>query len=442
MPSVFPDLSCLPPAPLGMPRLVAQLGESRGLANRFFLGDNRTALAHLARTEPASLQCVYIDPPYNRGTAHDHYTDTRSRAEWLRFMAERLVLLRTLLRPEGSVFVQLDDNEVDYLKVLMDDIFGPECFVNRITVRARSPSAFSTVNRGVFKSSEYILWYARDRARLRAFPVRVARPPDAAYTRWIDNPNDPPEAWQLGQVREAFSRASGVPVHRVRRSDPRLQQFVVEHAHQVFRLAPISDRKAGADTVAAKTRSKASPERVLVHHRAGDLEPVYLLAGQQVCRYARNVTVVDGQPTASRPLTTIWDDIPWEGIAKEGGARFKQGKKPERLIRRVLQLVTEPGDTVLDAFGGSGTTAAVAHKMGRRWTLMEQGPQAHTLAVPRLQRVVDGLDTTGVSGVEGWTGGGGFELWTLEPKAEATGDADVSEQPLRLPTDAASERDS
>lgn len=410
MPTVFPDLDSLPPPPVA--RLVPgrTVGADPG-DNRFVHGDNLPALASLAAEAPASVQCVYIDPPYNRGTAHRHYDDARTRSDWLAFMAQRLVPLHRLLRPSGSLFVQLDDNELDYMKVLLDDIFGPEGFVSRVTVRARSPSAFSTVNRGVFKASEYLLWYARSRAELFHVPLRVPRAPDPAYTRWICNPDAPPQAWTLSTVRAAFAEATGRK--RVRRDDPALQRFVVDHARHVFRLAPISDRKAGAGTVAVKRRSLAEPTTVFVHERGAELAPVVVLKGQQVCRYDRNVTTIDGVPTASSPLTNIWTDIAWEGIAGEGGARFKRGKKPERLIRRVLQLSTRPGDRVLDAFAGSGTTAAVAHKMGRCWTTIEQGPQGRTLAVPRLERVVHGADPTGVTGVARWSGGGGFTEWTL-----------------------------
>lgn len=409
MSTIFPDLSRLsPPAPVRW-REVLRHGDADA-SNRLFHGDNLPALAALAEREPGSVQCVYIDPPYNRGTQHTHYVDARSRSAWLEFMARRLVLIRQVLHPSGSLFVQLDDNELDYLKVLLDEIFGPDAFIARITIRARAPSAFSTVNRGVFKASEYLLWYARSRAELAHHPQRVPRPPDPAYTRWIDNPSAAPEQWTLGRVRDAYLRCRGASKKRFRRADPAFQQFVVDHADQVFRLAPISDQKAGADTVAAKERSLQTPDRVVVHHRGGTLDPVYILNGQQICRYDRNVTVIDGARTASRPLTNIWTDIPWEGIAGEGGVRFKQGKKPERLLRRVLALTTRPGDTVLDAFGGSGTTAAVAHKMRRQWIVMEQGAQARTIAEPRLRRVVDGLDPTGVTAVEDWSGGGGYRV--------------------------------
>ena len=154
-------------------------------SNRLFHGDNLHALAVLAEREPGSVQCVYIDPPYNRGTQHTHYGDARSRSAWLEFMARRLVLIRQVLQPSGSLFVQLDDNELDYLKVLLDEIFGPDAH-RSITIRARAPSAFSTVNRGCSRRA-VLLWYARSRADLAHHPQRVPRPPDPAHTRWIDN---------------------------------------------------------------------------------------------------------------------------------------------------------------------------------------------------------------------------------------------------------------
>jgi adenine-specific DNA-methyltransferase len=122
--------------------------------------------------------------------------------------------------------------------------------------------------------------------------------------------------------------------------------------------------------------------------------------------------VVDGQRVIVEPLTNVWDDVPFQGIAREGGARFVRNKKPEKLLARILAMSTDPGDWVLDPFLGSGTTAAVAQKMGRRWIGIEQGDHVDALCLPRLRRVVDGQDATGVSRALGWGGGGGFHVWT------------------------------
>lgn len=349
-------------------------------------GDNLAVLSQLSLKD---VRAVYIDPPYNTGERKGQGAHTYEDAhrDWMGFMRPRLEALAETLRSDGSLFIQLDDNQLDRTRLELDRIFGPEGFIARITIDARAPSAFSTVNRGLFKASEYLLWYARDRDAFRWNPLRVPRRPDPAYRMWLDNPHADPPQWR-------FSRFTGS------------EREQVQHAARVARLASISDTKAGKATVAVKQQSKSHPDRVFVVERPGRA-PQYVLRGQQLIFYEKQVTVIDGRRTASRPLTNIWTDIPWEGIANEGGVRFKQAKKPEKLLRRVLQLATDPGDLVVDAFAGSGTTAAVAHKMGRNWVAIEQGPQVQ-LAAERLQRVVDGQDPSGVTKVEGWRGGGSF----------------------------------
>ncbi len=361
-------------------------------------GDNLAVLRELRETLQNRVRAVYIDPPYNTGehkqTGKHSYDDRHE--DWLGFMRPRLEALAETLRSDGSLFIQLDDNRLDHTRIELDRILGPEQFIARITIDARAPSAFSTVNRGLFKASEYLLWYARDRSAFRWNPLRVPRRPDPAYRMWLHNPEAPPEQWRFGTLRQAAGAED-------------LEDFQVKHAPQVCRLASISDRKAGKATVEIKAHSREEPGRVFVVERPGR-EPQYLLRGQQLLFYAKQVTTIDGTETASRPLTNIWTDISWEGIAREGGVRFKQGKKPERLLRRVLQLATDPDDLVLDAFAGAGTTAAVAHKMGRRWVAIEQGEQVG-LAAERLRRVIEGRDPSGITRLEDWTGGGDFASW-------------------------------
>ncbi len=370
--------------------------------NLLVQGDNLQVLEALLPSLEGRVQCVWIDPPYNTGQAtRGHgggaeYSDRLPHEAWLEALRPRLVLLKRLLHPSGSLFLQLDDTMLDYARIELDRQFGRNSLVNRITVAARAPSAFSTVNPGVFRASEYLLWVAADRSQLTWFPQRVPRDPDRAYRLWLENPEAPPENWQF------------VSLSQVARDPEDADRLRVDHASRVARLASISDVKAGRLTLEGKQRSKAHPDQVLVVERPGQ-SPQYLLRGQQLIFYDRQVTTIDGRATASRPLTDIWTDIAWEGIAREGGVRYKQGKKPERLVRRCLQLATEPGDLVLDCYAGSGTTAAVAHKMGRRWVAVEAG-EAVSLARQRLERVVQGTDATGISLVEAWNGGGEYRF--------------------------------
>jgi adenine-specific DNA-methyltransferase len=370
--------------------------------NMLIAGDNLPILQSLGAKFQARIQCIYIDPPYNTG-AHTRanqqsagYADRYCSEHWLSQMRPRLEAMHALLAEEGSLFIQLDDNEVDYIKVALDGIFGRENFINRIVVNVRAPSSFSTVNPGLFKASEYLLWYAKDKKRFKHFPMRVPRKPDSAYRMWLKNPKEPAQAWQFCPLKEAHP---GSDLDRIR----------VQHAAQVCRLAPISDSKAGRATVEAKARSKAQPNQVFVVERKHH-PPQYLLKGNQLIFYAKQVQAIDGQLCATAPLTNIWTDIPWEGIANEGGVTYKTGKKPERLLRRCLALCTEEGDWVLDAYLGSGSTAAAAHKMKRRWIGIEAG-EACLLAKARLEGVCAGEDPSGISRITQWKGGGHFAFY-------------------------------
>jgi len=385
--------------------------------NMLIHGDNLLALKAL-ETDPAvrgKVKCIYIDPPFNTGAAFDHYEDGLEHSIWLSLMNERLQILHSLLSSDGAIFIHLDDNELDYMKVLVDQVFGRSNFINRITIDARSPSAFSTVNPGVFKASEYILWYAKKKTDFKENSSRVVREPDYAYNKWLENPEDDCSAWYFSGILDAYSRGPQSRSKHPKSVVEHFNKFIVENAGQVCRLASISDSGAGEAIVSLKYESLNRPGEVLVLKRDGNLDDVYVLDGQQLIFYSKNVAEIDGAVCATKLLTNIWSDIAWEGIAKEGGVTFKKGKKPERLIRRCLDLTTSPGDLVLDSFAGSGTTGAVAHKMGRRWIMVELGEHAKTHIVPRMQRVIEGTDKSGVTEAANWKGGGGYRFFRLAP---------------------------
>jgi len=158
--------------------------------NMLIEGDNLHALKALMPYFRGAVKCIFIDPPFNTQQAFENYQDNLEHGQWLDMMFPRLELLRNLLSEEGSLFIHLNDDEIDYCKVIMDEIFGRKNFINRIVVEARSPSAFSTVNSGLFKASEYILWYAKDKTSFTERTIRIPRRPDYAYNKWIKNPED------------------------------------------------------------------------------------------------------------------------------------------------------------------------------------------------------------------------------------------------------------
>lgn len=172
--------------------------------NMLIHGDNLLALKALEQQYAGKIKCIYIDPPFNTGAAFEHYDDGVEHSIWLNLMYKRIKLLYTLMHNEGSIFIHLDDNEADYLKVVLDEVFGRTNFINRITVEARSPSAFSTVNPGVFKSSEYILWYAKNKHKWESRSMRIPSTRDSAYNKFILNRNQDENDWQFIPLKQAF----------------------------------------------------------------------------------------------------------------------------------------------------------------------------------------------------------------------------------------------
>src|SRR3989344_5359692 len=385
--------------------------------NMLIKGDNLLVLRSLVemfkgRPDKEKVKCIYIDIPFNSGNAFEKYDDNLQHSEWLTMMRDRLFLLRKLLNKEGSIFIHIDDNEIDYLKVLLDEIFGRQNFISRITLDARSPSAFSTVNPGVFKASEYLLWYAKEKKFFRENTLRISRPPDYAYNKWIDNPKESPEKWVFQSLADVYKDAKKPKTDKPEKMLENYHSFILQNANHIWRPTEISDTGAGRAVIEAKLKSKKSPNKIFVVKR-DEYEPVYILNGQQMAFYSKNVKTVDGELAATTLLTNIWTDIAWEGIASEGDVQFKKGKKPERLIKRCLELASTEGDIVMDSFAGSGTTGAVAHKMKRRWIMVEMGKQAETHIIPRLQRAVTGEDKSGITKSVNWKGGSGFSYYKL-----------------------------
>lgn len=380
--------------------------------NMLIQGDNLKALKALLPFYAGRIQCIYIDPPFNTKQAFPKYDDNLEHSIWLEMMYSRIEYIYELLCQEGSMFVHLDDNELDYAKIISDEVFQRKNFVSRITLKARSPSAFSTVNPGVFKASEYLLWYCKNKSFMYQDRIWVPRDPDPAYNKFISNVDDHYKYWKIEPLSPYLKNISqSTNSHKT--IQKKVNKFIVQHSKKVVRLAEIDDRGAGQDIVEAKKQSVSLPNKVICHKRNFH-EDIYILDGKQILFYSKNIRNIDGELTPARMLTNIWDDISWEGIAKEGNVRFPKAKKPERLIRRCLQLVTKPGDLVLDSFLGSGTTAAVAHKMGRHYIGIEMGEQAKKLCLPRLRNVVSG-EQSGISKIVNWHGGGGFRFYRLGP---------------------------
>jgi len=386
--------------------------------NRLIFGDNLLALKALEQEFTGKIKCVYIDPPFNTQQAFEHYDDTVEHSIWLSLLRDRLELLRRLLSDDGTLFVHIDDNELGYLIVLLDELFGRSNRLYVVTFKQGSATGHKSINPGCVSTTNFLLIYAKNRDCWTPNRVFTARERDDRYNQYIDNIEAPFAAWRITTLTKAFAMSRGVTekeARAVQKSAPHeLDAFVIKNARSVIRFARPSYEGVGAETKKLIDTSKADKDTIFRLERDG-YPDIYLKGGERILFYADKLKNVDGKLVAGEPLTTLWDDILSNNLHAEGGVDFPKGKKPEGLIKRALDLVTNKGDWVLDSFSGSGTTGAVAHKMGRNWIMVELGDHCETHIAPRLKSVVDGTDESGVTDAAGWKGGGGFRYYRLAP---------------------------
>jgi adenine-specific DNA-methyltransferase len=394
----------------------ARVTENDIFENRLISGDNLLALKSLEQKFAGEIKCVYIDPPFNTQQALEHYDDGIEHSIWLSLMRDRLELLRNLLAEDGTLFVHIDDNELGYLIVLLDEIFGRANRLYVVTFRQASPTGHKAINPGCVSTSNFILIYAKKKDCWVPNRIFTARERDPRYTQFIPNPNDDYRQWQIATLMKGFANHHGVS-EKIARSMVKddstvLDTFVTENAKQVIQLARPDYENVGAATRTLIDESGKQPEKIFRLERDG-YSDIYLIGGKRILFYSDKLKVIDGKYVTGEPLTTIWDDVLSNNLHNEGGVAFPKGKKPEALIKRVLELSTQKGDWVLDSFAGSGTTGAVAQKMHRKWIMVELGEQCDTHIVPRLKRVIDGEDASGITGAVQWKGGGGFRYHRL-----------------------------
>ena len=390
-----------------------------GSDNLLIQGDNLLALKALIPFFAGRVKCIFIDPPYNTQSAFAHYDDRLEHSQWLSMMYPRVVLLRELLADSGSIWVTIDDREAHYLKVLMDEIFGRDNFIATITWQKTT----SVHNNAEYfsSSSDLIFCYARNRHALELGRVPRSARNVTDYSNPDDDPNGP---W------------ASSPLHVSLTSGQRGAQYA--RTGTSTGLSAIRS-PAGVDVLPPPGRCWAYSQETIAELQAQG-RIWWGATGRNQPRLKRYLAE---QQDGVVP-TTIWssDDVGHNQEAKAEMLALRDNPeqglfatpKPERLLQRILHMSTAPGDLVLDSFLGSGTTAAVAHKMGRRWIGIEMGEHARTHCIPRLQKVVEG-EQGGISEAVGWHGGGGFRFYTL---GEAAFDADGHiSQSVRFPTLAA-----
>jgi len=354
--------------------------------NMLIYGDNLLALKALEADFTGKVKCVFIDPPYNTGSAFAQYDDGVEHSLWLSLMRDRLELLRQLLSDNGSLWIAIDDNESHYLKVLCDEIFGRSNFIANIVWQSKDTPGNNSS--GIAETHNHVLAYRKN----SSFNPNLL-PRSAKQLATYKNPdNDSRGPWL------------GTPLTRVEHRDR--DYYAIKNL-------------AGRDVFPPKGSSWRRPPKKMVE-----------LATDNRIWWGKNGDA--DFPMEKKFISEVkegvvnqtWWPYQFAGSTRNASAELKglfegtkvfETPKPEKLARRVLDLATQKGDLVLDSFLGSGTTAAVAHKMGRRWIGIELGEHCYTHCLPRLQKVADGTDQGGISKSVNWKGGGGFRYYYLAP---------------------------
>lgn len=359
-------------------------GEGDLFDNRLIFGDNLLALKALEQEFAGKVKCVFIDPPYNTGSAFTHYDDGLEHSIWLGLMRDRLEIIKRLLSDDGSLWITIDDNEAHYLKVLCDEVFGRQNFVaNVIWEKADSPRnsarQFSTDHDHLLVFSKNPQWVPKKLQRTEEANSIYSNPDSDPRGPWL--PGDPyankPYSKGLYTVEGPTGRSFSPPPGRFWRiSEDKLRALDAE----------------GRVWWGPTGSARPSIKRYLAE--VGDLVPRTLWGKSDV----------GSNRTSKNEMRALFP----------GDGSFDT-PKPEKLLERAISIATNPGDLVLDSFAGSGTTGAVAHKMGRRWIMVELGEHCHTHIIPRLQKVIDGQDPGGITKAVDWKGGGGFRYYRLAP---------------------------
>jgi adenine-specific DNA-methyltransferase len=387
--------------------------------NRLIFGDNLLALKALEQELTGKVQTIYIDPPFNTQQAFEHYDDGVEHSVWLSLMRDRLEILHKLLHPTGSLFIHIDDTELGYLIAVTDEIFGRSNRVSVVTFKQSSASGPKAVNPGLVTTTNFILYYAKDKQLWKSFKVFVPTSRDDRYSKYIENYESPYADWKLINVKDAFSSNHKATWNELKarfadKLEVRIEEFVLANSDRVVRTARVAPKDVNEEARAALIKSSQNPGKVFRSQRTNK-EDYYFLDGEQLLFYKTKTRIINRKVTTAAAATNIWDDVLSNNLHNEGGVSFPNGKKPEFLLKRILEISTEPGDLVLDSFAGSGTTGAVAHKMGRGWIMVELGEHCHTHIIPRLKGVVEGIDNSGITEAVDWKGGGGFRYYHLAP---------------------------
>lgn len=390
--------------------------------NLVIKGNNLLAIASLCQKYKGEIKLIYLDVPYNTDNESFGYNDSFNHSTWLTFMGNRIKLAKELLRKDGCLFIQCDDHEQAYLKVLCDEILGPENFVNCIAVKMSEATSVKMSHAQVRfpKLKEYLLFYKKPLfAGFEEIDKYAVNEWDKENNIFLENLSkedrnaliriDEKENKTQKDIDDALNLLKNVKkvslsqkMHQLGITDKQAKQWLFENAYRIIKTC-------GSDSLCSlikKSGKTYQQDIACALSNKGTLFFYITDYNPQVA--APRLRVIFADENIYKNPCDFWQDIKTAGaIANEGGVQLKNGKKPEKLLYRIIKMTTKPGDIVLDFFGGTGTTGAVAHKMKRRYILCEQLDSHINKELVRLENVIAG-DSTGISGLVNWHGGGSF----------------------------------
>lgn len=356
--------------------------------NRLIFGDNLLALKALEQEFTGKIKCIYIDPPYNTGSAFKHYDDGLEHSLWLSLVRDRLEMLKRLLQTDGSIWISIDDNEQAYLRVLMDEVFGRKNFVaTAIWQKIFSPNSTA---RHLSANHDYVMLYAKE---IDLWHRNLLPRTEGSNENYRNPDNDPRGLWTSSDLSARNYYSAGTysvtsPGGRVTGGPPKgrywtisKEKFLEFDRDQRIWWGTKGNNQPRLKRFLSEVRDGIVPQTIWLHSEVGNT-----------------------QEAKKEVMAVVPPDV-----------EVFQTPKPERLLKRILEISTNPGDWVMDSFAGSGTTGAVAHKMGRRWIMVEVGEHCYTHIIPRLKKVIFGEDKGGITEAVGWKGGGGFRYYHLAP---------------------------
>lgn len=431
------------------PRILIEDKEKSNIANdpntenMLIHGDNLLALKALENNYSGKVKCIYIDPPYNTGNAFEHYDDNLEHSIWLNLMRSRLTILQKLLSDDGSIWIQIDEEEQAYLKVLCDEIFGRSNFVNMISVNMKNIAGASGggEDKRLKKNCEYILVYAKNYNLLKPFEGAYK------YTEISDlvkEYKDEGKSWKYTTVLldegEKIYHGSTIDGDGDEIKVYIRKNVVTKSIKQVASEKNIPEKevyKKYGINIFRTTNAQSSIRKRIIDYRKENKITSQYISIEYIPKTGKNKgtlyeqfykdencnlfvwlrdtsEIIDGELYKKDAQGTYWDMNPYmKNVASEGKVRFPMSKKPEFLIKQIFNMATKEKDLVLDSFLGSGTTCAVAQKINRKFIGIEMGSHAYTHCKVRLDKVIDGSDKSGISKDIKWHGGGAYKFYEL-----------------------------